>query len=241
MKFRDITLTATTLAAAAALAAPAHAVTFADYGANNSNANMTFSDTSTGVALTASAQTLFDFLTLGAGYRDLSATYTFSATSTDAPVQAGGLDIQTGLGGSFAFTYAGPATAKLTPGENLLSGTFSGASLSGQDFGSAGSVVDSIFGGGDVAYASDILAFDPTSDESLSLALTSVLPNLHIVGGKLAGFNGVSTGNFAAGVLGAGGGGGVPEPASWALMLIGFAGVGVARRASLAAQRKALA
>ena len=241
MNKRLLALAAISFAATASLAGSASAVTFADYGANNSNANMTFSDTATGVSLTANATTLFDFLTLGAAYHDLSATYVFTATSTDTAIKAGGMDIQPGLGGSFSFTYNGPTTGALKSGANLLSGTFDGASLSGQDFGSAGAAFDSILGGGDVVLTSDVLTLDSNGDEGFSLSLTSVVPGLHVIGGKLQDFTGVSTGSFSADLSGGGGAGGVPEPASWALMLLGFGGVGFASRSSRAARRAALA
>jgi hypothetical protein len=230
------------LAAAAACAAPAQAVTFADYGAVGSVPNISFVGAPAGGVLSGSAETQFSFLTLDPSYSNLSAAYTLSAVSTVAPTTANSYDFQSGLNGSFSFIYDGPTTSTLTTGENLLSGTFTGAQISGPANGSTASVQDAIIGGGDVAFTSEVLPFSSTGDKSLSLELTSVLPGL-IIGraGGLEGFTGVSTGSFAADLSTGGGAGGVPEPATWALMLIGFAGVGFARRSSMAAQRRALA
>jgi hypothetical protein len=229
------------LMGAAALAAPAQAVTFADYSAVGSAPNITFAGAGAGGVLSSSAQTDFSFLTLDPSYTDLAATYTFSGTSTVAPASAYGNDFLTSLNGSFSFIYAGPTTASLTTGANLLSGTFTGAQISGLDGGSTASVQDAIVSGGDVHYTSSVLTFAPTGDKAFSLALTSVVPGFIMTHGVLHDFTGVSTGSFAADLSTGGGAGGVPEPASWALMLIGFAGVGFARRSSLAAQRKAFA
>lgn len=234
------------LAAGLAGAASAQADTFADYGATSSSANLAWTQTSTdaGTLATtgtgASAETVFSFLTPTlSALSDLSALFTLTASSPVAAVQAGGLDIQPDVSGTFSFIYQGPTTTSITKGANLLSGTFTGASISGPDGGSTASVQDAIVSGGTVTYTSAFETFATTGDKGLSLALTSVLPGLDVGrgGGALSSFAGVSTGSFASDLSAGGSAGGIPEPGVWAMMLVGLGGIGfVARR-----QRKTMA
>ena len=59
--------------------------------------------------------------------------------------------------------------------------------------------------------------------------MTEVTPPTAVVGGRLTDFRAVSQGQFAADLL-TGGGGGTPEPATWAMMLVGFGAIGLAAR-----------
>jgi hypothetical protein len=244
------TLTIATMAAglaATAFAGSAGAVTFADYGAASSDANLTWTQSSntlsgalstTGVS--GGAQTVFSFLTPTlSSLSNLPALFTLTATApaSDPAVSGVGQIAEQNLSGSFSFIYDGTTTLTVgsktfAPGANLLSGTFAGATLVGPANGSTSSFQDAIFSGGTVSFSSDLASFSPTGDKGLSLALTSVLPFFGVTtpGTALNSFSAVSTGSFAADLAGGGGAGGVPEPVTWAIMLLGFGGVGASLR-----------
>jgi len=170
---------------------------------------------------------------------NVDALFNLTGVASDAAVLSGNSLTQTGVSGAFSFTYEGASplvvgTHSYAAGTNLLSGTFSGANLSGQTGGSTGGLLDSIFGGGTVVFTSGIsptqLQFAAGGDEGLSLAFNSLNHVLSAnAGSTLNSFKATTTGGFAAD-LSAGGGGGVPEPASWVLMMLGVGGMGVALR-----------
>jgi hypothetical protein len=225
-------------------AAPAQAMTFAEYGAASSAPNLdwTISSSLTSGSLSttgvgASADTFFSFLTPTlSSLANLPALFTLSATApaSDPAVAGLGQTAEQNLTGSFSFTYTGSTPLVVgshtyTTGANLLSGTFNGAEIIGPSNGSTGSVQDAILSGGSVSFTSDIAKFSPTGDKGLSLALTSVLPFFGAnPGNALSSFSAVSNGSFESDL--SGGGGGIPEPATWAVMLLGFGAIGAAAR-----------
>jgi hypothetical protein len=238
-----ITFAATALGLAASLsAASAQALTFADYGAASSDANLDWTQsmslTSGVLNSTASASAFFTFLAPGlTTLANLPATFTLSAAApaVDPAVSAFGQVAEQNLSGAFSFTYSGSTplvvgSHTFTTGANLLSGTFSGAELVGPANGSTSSLQDAIFSGGSISYTSDFAAFDGTGDKAFSLELTSVLPFFGATAGNaLNSFSAVSTGSFASDISTVGGAG-VPEPMTWAVMLLGFGGIGAAAR-----------
>ena len=161
---------------------------------------------------------------------DLKGILKMSATET--PFGVAGVPLAY-FDGYLSITYDGPTKTvggiTLTKGvTNLLTDTFTSALFTAA--GSAATLADSDFTGTTV-FSSDLLTFDNSVDENFTLGITSATPPLSFYkSGYLKSFAGVSNGNFAATVTGTCGGGGVPEPASWALMILGFAGVGVAMR-----------
>jgi hypothetical protein len=235
-------------AAAALCAASAHAVTFAEFGAVNDSSNLSWTQsaslTSGALATTgagASANTTFSFLTPAlATLANLPALFTLSATApADDPAgSALGLTVQQDLTGSFSFIYDGATpltvgTHVYTSGANLLSGTFSGAELVGAAGSAAAGLPQSAtLLSGLVDYSSDFTGIAATGAKGFSIALTSVLPYFGATSGQaLSAFTSVATGSFASDVASTGGGGGpAPEPATWAMMLVGLGGVGVAAR-----------
>ena len=80
-----------------------------------------------------------------------------------------------------------------------------------------------------MSYASDLVTFVPGTDENFSVGITAASPITFYSSGYLRSFRGVSQGSFAATPTGSGGGG-TPEPATWALMILGVAGIGFAAR-----------
>lgn len=142
---------------------------------------------------------------------------------------------QSNLNGTFAFKYTGltPMTAygtTFTTGANLLSGTFTNGWLSVG--GSSGGFADS-FGltGGTVTLASAIIPVNTLADGDLGFSFTGVSPTAAIIGSngtrQLKDFRASSGANFSAAA--------VPEPATWAMMIVGFGAAGaLLRRRNLA-------
>lgn len=200
--------------------ASASAVTFAVYTPTNSTANLQLS----GTTLSSTSPVVFDFKVPAlAALGDLTATYSLSATETGA-LAFGPATLAT-FDGSFSLTYAGATvtagSVTVHNGDNLLSGSFLGALFTG--FGSTGTFQDSISSGGLVAFTSNFIAFNPLSDEALSLALTSLNPLSQVVAGQLTPFTAVSSGTFAADIqtlLP------TPLPSTWTMLLSGVAGLG---------------
>ncbi len=229
-------IAAAALAFGAIAATPTQATQFANYfpvagGATNISL--------TGLNLSAAAPVQFQYTFPGAlaSLGVLSANLSLSALETGAlgfgPASLASFD------GSFSITYSGPnqtiGTTSLTTGETLLDGTFLGSIFTG--YGSTGTLQDSLLGGGFVNFNNNsLISFTPPGgDEGFTIGITDLTPPVSVVGGQLTNFSGVSDGNFAAdNVLITSGG--TPEPAAWAMMLIGVAGIGfVTRRRAKAA------
>jgi hypothetical protein len=222
----------------AAAAAPAGAVTFADYSANiTPNINWTQSGDFLSGSLSGSGSTYFSFLTSPlAALVNLPATFTLSATGA-GPAQSGlGQLAEQKLSGFIDFSYAGATTLVVgshtyATGAKLLHVKFSGAELIGPAGGSTASVQDAALSGGSVSFTSDFTGFSSTGDKALSLEMTSILPSfLALPSSSLNSFSGVSTGSFAADLSSGGGVGGTPEPSAWAMMVLGAGAVGAALR-----------
>lgn len=130
---------------------------------------------------------------------------------------------QTGLNGAFSLTYSGAdktiGSIHLVNGENLLSGVFTNAFIQG--FNGSGSINLTAGDGVTSVFSSALRDFSKTVDgsEAFALNLLSAHPGLHAAPGKaLDNFQANGAGNFAAASA--------PEPATWGLMILGFAGVG---------------
>ena len=172
------------------------------------------------------------------------ALFSLSATAANAPVLDGGTFTQL-FSGSLSFTRTAPlykldalGHATTTALTNLLSISFTNAVLTGSangvTIGLAASTPDSA-----INFTSDFRAF--TRDDwltnfdfaiagnaaSVSIGRALVDPALTNVTGtrSLNSFRVSTTGTFAASA--------VPESATWMLMIMGFAAVGVARRADV--------
>lgn len=109
---------------------------------------------------------------------------------------------------------------RVSDGANLLTLTFTSATLAG------GGGSGALFGstpGGTVSYTSDFIDFTNANVGDFALSFSGITP------GMSANFwTGDSTGTFAADVRGRGTE--VPEPATWAMMIIGFGGIGAVLR-----------
>lgn len=123
---------------------------------------------------------------------------------------------QTGFNGNVSFTAAG--------GINYLTAAFSDATFSFDGDGSAGSLIStdpSSF----ISYTSDVLNVSSFSSRDFAFNITGAFPGFAVSEGGLGE-------PFAANLSGAfaGSGGAVPEPASWAMLIMGFGLTGVMAR-----------
>ena len=133
------------------------------------------------------------------------ATFTLSATSTGpATINPSSGVIDQSYAGAFSVTSS-------TGLINYLSGTFSGL-LTG-----LGSDV-TLAGRQSVSFTSNVM-FPPPLNQAVTISTNNFIPSAAIDNMTLASGSADLTGTFSAGV---------PEPSTWAMMLIGFAGLGFA-------------
>ncbi len=104
---------------------------------------------------------------------------------------------------------------------NLLTLNFTHATLAGA--GGSGALFGTQPGGGTVTYTSDFLDFTGQTAGDFAVGLSGITP-----GFSAAAWTADSVGTFASDSANIGNG--VPEPATWAMMIIGFGGVGALMR-----------
>lgn len=163
---------------------------------------------------------------------NLNSKLTFSGTATGSPATWDGATYsQKNINGNFSIIYVGATTTigstTFHNGDNLLSGGFTNAWLQGS--GASGSINLDLTNGGlmttPFTSAFDTFANMQTFTETFAFHLGATLPGIKTKvqngGTALQDFRANSGGNFS---------GLVPEPASWALMITGFGGVGMMLR-----------
>jgi hypothetical protein len=242
---------AAALGGAFALAAPANAVTFANFTQVGTSRTIHWvRDANTGAgALNGSLFTGANASTPGgsairfnfqlaslADFENLNATLTVNAREVgNAASFTGAPDnvvTQTGIDGNtastgFSIIYNGPTQVlnghTVMAGANLLSAKFTNIWIQGVTVSNAGAASDSDPTPGTITFTSDFLNFAGTTMRGLSWDLTSISPLLAYAPGKaLASFNASIAGSFSADV--------VPEPMTWALMIMGFGAAGAMLR-----------
>lgn len=176
----------------------------------------------------------------------LASAFRFDAVAAPGSVAQGaaGFVFQPVMSGTFAFTYTGAAALHVgssiyRTGANLLSATFVGGAIAGQNGATSGSAIASTSVAGEtIAYTSDFIDFASTVDQDWAISMTSITKSLGFAANQsLSSFAATTTGSFSTDplpVLSAA----VPEPAAWALMASGFGLAGAAarrRRVSVAA------
>jgi hypothetical protein len=135
---------------------------------------------------------------------------------------------QTAISGGFSFIYTGPSqfygSTFVTTGSNLLTGTYTNSWIQGA--GGTGSNNLGVTNGGHfLTLTSDYEPFlnRVPGTEEFAFNLLGVEPNFGAEpGAALRSFRANGGGNFSFRA--------VPEPAAWALMLVGFGGIGALLR-----------
>lgn len=246
MKMSKLML-ATAIAATAVTSAPAAAVevVFAQIGLIGSNPNFRWdrngtSDdavfyTTAGAASTSAGNTQVLFSLVGAATPlAVVGNMLLQGSTTDDP-----LGVTTG---SFtqtvdSFTFDITATSNfvynsvsITAGQSLLQGTVSNARLTGTIGGTTGSLVGSTLGGATITYTSPLFTFNPVTNYGFSLGLGGV--NAAFASGAttraINDFRSTISGTYQSDppptfVA-------IPEPGTWAMMIVGMGLVGFARR-----------
>ncbi len=226
MKRLTTTLAATAaVAISLALAGGANAAEIVNIGnANNNETLNAFVWTAGGApgtgTLTVSDELVWlnfrnDIYADGAGQ---DAYLTFSGVAGGDPLQEelDGTFRQTGINGTFEFRTAAGGGGSL-----LLGGVFTGSWLTGKD--DAGGLM-TVLNGGTLDLTSGVTDISWIYDDSASFSFSGVTPAFGDLNddGALDSFN--ATG-FSATFSGA-----VPEPTTWALMILGFGGAGAMLR-----------
>jgi hypothetical protein len=161
-------------------------------------------------------------------FQGLAANFTLFANASGAalpPPGPGATYTQENLDGDFSFVYEGATQTidgqTLTAGDNLLSGSFSGAWIQG--IGSGGSFTDVAENGGLVFnVTSKFIGLSTIEGGDFSFDLTKASPNIGASAGQtLNNFRASSSGTLDITV---------PEPSTWALMILGFGGAGALLR-----------
>lgn len=218
-----------------AVAAPALADTVTFSQVSQQNTAKPFSYTTAGQTTTFKLAgtpsfnlTTLDFLTLVAPIETVSAA--LSATSTSALVSTGPSDwTQMFQAGAMSFKLSGARAQALTGDAgktNLLTVNFANGTLYGRN-GTRSPTFSASTPDATIAYTSDYYDFaaNPTTLAEFSLSLSSAGANGGLVYNaqtqRFANFTASGSGTFGAAV---------PEPATWALMLGGFALAGAASR-----------
>ena len=255
-------VSALSVALALAAAAPANAalLTFAGFNPNGAAQNFSWTNNGSGGSISGSGATYFNYINIG-GNSTFNANLTFSGVtpSGNDAYYDGGNYYQT-VNGAFSFIYSGATTTvggiTYTHGvTNILSGTFTGGVLEGNTTGIVFSTPDVPTL---VNFTSDVLGFNNVNMEGFSLSLSQVTPVITSTdpdyyadptdpssfttgSTSLSSFTALANGTFVSNPLPTiptqpnTPPVSVPEPASWAMMLVGFGFVGAfARRRSVA-------
>jgi hypothetical protein len=249
MKALTAFASAAAVAAALSVAAPVHAAVFAQFTPDLASADYKWVRNGAGTGghffsivqgastVAQGAKTHFSFLDPAlAALAFLPATFKLDATVANGnpATQNAGIWTQKGVSGSFSFIYSGVTTTiaghtLIHNTTNLLSGVFTDAWISGA--GGSGSANLAMGNGGTATYTSSVEPFLNLAANTEEFAF-NLLGTVNDFGTKkkpLPGFNAV--GGDALDSFRANGGGNfsfqtVPEPATWGLMIVGFAGVG---------------
>ena len=211
--------------AAAALPIPAaDASVLLIFGQTGTGDTVTGTRTGSSTTITSSTSVDIDEIDAASIMTPISATFTLSATNSGPATTSGG-EITQHYNGTFSITSG--AT-------NFLSGTFSDAV-----FGSGGALTLSASNPSptqSVTFTSNVIAPSLISafDRAMSLSFTDVSPSAAIVPGTgtLRSFTSDVSGDFSSAV---------PEPSTWAMMLIGFGGLGYAAYRKTKTKRMAFA
>lgn len=211
--------------------------------AGNFGRNATFYTTSTASANVAGATNVqFFYNNLGgfsAAVSNIPATLLMQGTVTNTVAThdtGSGQITQTELTGSFSFTANNPITYGSASGTNLLSGTFSLLTLSGDRTGTQGNLGGSSAATSIINFTSDFLTFPLGSAFDIGFVINAItganglnaLPLNAAPTMAISSFRGAIGGQFSANPKPLAPS--IPEPGTWMMMIAGMSLVGFARR-----------
>lgn len=227
-------LAAAALAAGALTAAvPAAAATFAQVGITGGTPTVTLTNTGGGAAtLGGSGSLQLNMIdSMGVMGAPIAINFTLNGVSNGAAnVSMSGANsfIDQNFDGGFSFTFANNGTFNgqtVNAGDLVFGGSFTEANFRGR----IGSSTGSILSGAVTNFTNGAVSFDAGSISNFEFGLAGISPALGgSAAGGINGFTAVINGKFDNdGVIS---GPGIPEPATWAMMMLGFGMLGGALR-----------
>lgn len=223
-------LLAAAACAASLVAAPAFAASFATFTQVGGDDTVSFVNHGDGTGtLSSIGSGTFDFSYLSPFTSGLppeltgnqQANFSLTATASGAAGMSGPIVEQGISGGTISFTRTTPFEGL----DNLLTIEFTDGFLWGPEGASGLNLIGSSATGG-VTFTSDFLDFSGSTQRDFNFSLQGMSAPVGTGdGGVLNSFTADTSGLASANVSGA-----IPEPASWALMIIGFGGMGATLR-----------
>jgi hypothetical protein len=217
--------------AASLVAAPAFAAdSFAIFGQQTGVDTVTFANNSDGTGtLSSDGSALFDFKFISpflsfldpdlTSYQD--AFFSLDATAVGPAAISGGVVEQSISNGVITFTRATPLEGKT----NLLTIAFTDAFLWGPQ-GAFGLNLIGSAATGTVTFTSDFVDFSSATERDFNFSIQGMTTPVGLgAGGVLNSFTADANGIASANAAGA-----IPEPGTWALMILGFGGMGAMLR-----------
>jgi hypothetical protein len=210
--------------AAALLAVPAVAadtVTFAQFTQQSANKAAQYRNTGAGNTLDIIQGSPANFVVFDFGAPGVyGSTMSLAASSTQSVMMSGSVFQQNGWDGSINFGN----------GSNYLTVNFTGATLNVDSNGGSASLINTD-PTSTISYSSNFLTLPDFDTKSFSLAFTGLLPFFQIAdNGFGSNFDANIAGSFSGTPGGEGPGGVIPEPATWAMLVIGFGLTGATMR-----------
>lgn len=210
--------------ASALLSVPALAadtVTFAQFTQQSTTKAAQYRNTGAGNTLNIIQGSPANFVVFDFGPPGVyDSTMSLSASSDQAVTLNGSIFQQSGWNGSINFGN----------GSNYLTVNFTGATFNFDDNGGSASLINTD-PTSTISYSSNFLTLPDFDSKAFSLAFTGILPFFSVgANGYGNNFDANIAGSFSGAPSGPGPGGVIPEPASWAMLVIGFGLTGATMR-----------
>ncbi len=219
-------------AAAAALvtvASAASAVTIVQYRQLDSSPSIQLVNNGSGATLSSIGTqnvriTLYDPMDAG-NTTFVDGTLTFNATGNTSATVVGDNVVADFANGFFSLTANSAFTFLGNTGTNVLSASFTNGTLTGILDGLSPTFTASIPVSAFTGVTSTFFTDPMQQLTNFSIGMSDANPTVSVVNGQLQSFTAASVGTFGSGPASV-----VPEPATWAMMIIGFGLVGSAMR-----------